>query len=256
MANSQEKKHARSGLLNRGSVLRKLIAVAVLLSAGKVPAAQTNEEEDVFQILKETYLSDTGKISYQDLYAQMPAGIRAFEKMDFDSRQVQSEFLCLKMQKKLFMDVVRYDLLKTKPLPFDPAVSMALEIALLGRSAMTVPQDSPIRETAKSCGLNRVCDFIDFKRDKRNLGRYFLDEKDGFYRGGLNAELRALDEINALFPMDDWLDLKRDFMSEAWHYDKMHPNDTGADSYHQTIHERARQKQQLEQHIFIAKERR
>ena len=69
--------------------------------------------------------------------------------------------------------------------------------------------------------------------------------------------MQALDSISRLLPLEEWINLKKDYMGEIWHYNKLHPDNgiSRKSIYFQTIRERALQKQQLEQRVLMVQGR-
>ena len=147
--------------------------------------------------------ADTNHQMFKIEHNPLPATITAFQKMDFDRRMEQQEYLRQKYHTNLFIDAVRYHILKSDEMLWDDRLIRSIEMTYLGREAGSLPQGITIQKAASLCGLKRLTAFQEFKA--KNKTDFFLKDKDEFYRGGLNAEMEAISEISILFDVDEWV---------------------------------------------------
>jgi len=137
----------------------------------------------------------------------LPATILAFQKLDFDGRMERQEYLRQKYQANLFIDALRHHILENDVMIWDNRMMRSMEMAYLGREADAVPQGISVRGAMELCGLKRLAAFHKFKAKYPN--RPFLKDKNDFYRGGLNAEMEALNEIGMRFDLGEWIAFKQ-----------------------------------------------
>ena len=200
---------------------------------------------DAPETLKKTdplvHLFDFEKVAFQKTYASLPPDIRAFERLDFDARMEQQEYLRLKYGDQLFMDTLRHRLLKQDK-SID-ALIMAMGIVALGRPVATLDPNASIRDIAEECGLKRLSALIDAQKKRKPFWR----DKDQFYRDALLAEMTALHETGSLFDVYELMNLKQTILSGR----KKTSSDTVSNSYHEVILKRAQERLNQEQLLYV-----
>ena len=220
---------------------RKVISSLLVISL--VSGGAATETKSVDRGIKGddlSHLFDFERKSFQKIYASLPPVIRNFEHLDFDARMEQQEYLRLKYKDQLFMDTLRYRLLKGNS--DVEAFMMASEIVALGRPAITLKTNSSMRDVAEKCGLKRLCRFFDsIKKDKTPV--YPQNQYD---KGALLAEMMALDEAGPLFEVMEQLNLKKAVLKET---EKTEVN-SSSNSYHQVILKRAKERLDREYQLY------
>ena len=184
--------------------------------------------------------------SFEQAYKKLPASVHHFEKLGFDARMEQQEFLRLKSQDTFFITTLCNMLLKEKEASWSDSVSMAMEIVELGQPLATIPPTLSMKEIADRCGLKRVSDLINFKNEKKNHQKFFLDGKSNFEKSALIAELQAFNRASSLFNAEEWMTLNRTVLFEEWHYNKQNPN-VKSDAYQKHIIQKASSRLKTEQ---------
>lgn len=214
-----------SSVMMSGMVLMAAVVNADTVYRGNSLKSEQSHEANIQNRIHEpTHLSDEDRKAFGRVYAQLPEAVHDFEKMDFDGRMIQKEYLRAKAGDVLFLDTLRRTILKGETGEWDERVLMAAEIVALGRPAELINPDLPLNQVAAACGFKRVCAMMAFAQNNKTVNRHFLDDKDDFYRGALAAEIQAFDEAGHVFPVDKWLVVKRMFLAEIWHYGQKHPN--------------------------------
>ena len=183
-----------------GKIITSLLAFSLAAGDAVFGLMPVDEKEKNDAL---SHLFSFEREAFQKTYAEIPPAIRAFERLDFDSRMEHQEYMRLKYGDQLFMDTLRHRLLKQNS---DIEVFvMALEIVALGRPRATLNSDMSMRDVAQKCGLNRLCALMDFKKEDKRAFWYY---KNQFYREALSAEMVALTEAGSLFGVEEMMKLR------------------------------------------------
>ena len=153
---------------------------------------------------------------FETINKPLPDILLAFQKLDFDGRMEQQEYLCLKYHEPMFINVLCHHIFKSDEMTWDDRMTRSMEMVFLGREAASLPRGISVRGAIDLCGMKRLSALMAFK--DKHKDSFFLKDKDDFYRGGLNAEMDAISEIGVLFDVDDWIELKKAVLDENMTY--------------------------------------
>ena len=185
-----------------------LIPILIVAALFPVQGKSTPEKLDMSQITSHHNNNHFPKI------------VSDFKGLDFDKRLELREYL---LQKK--------DLLYPHEL-IDPYIKDSnhefreecLDIIYLGRLLSKEDLDTnSVGQIAKICGFNRLSEFYEFKKNKKNVKKFFLDNKDPFYASALSEEMLEFKGISSRLDLWDFLFLDRNLMKENWWYQIKHP---------------------------------
>ncbi len=226
-------------------MIKKMMFLSALTTVAlttKLPAfGQEKDNTDFYKQENLQHLFSYEYDSFKQTYKKLPPEVHHFEKLGFDARMEQQEFLRLKDQDTLFITTLRNSLLKGKEDTWSDSASMAMEIVELGRPVATISPTLSMKEIADLCGLKRVSALINFKNDKKNCHKFFLDGKNAFEKSALMAELQAFSRASFLFKIEEWTALNRSVLFEIWNFNKKNPN-TAKNVYQKHIIQKAYKK--------------
>jgi hypothetical protein len=192
-------------IMKKNKLLIPILAVAALFP---VQGKSAPEKLDISQITSDHNNNHFPKI------------VSDFKGLDFDKRLELREYL---LQKKGLL--YPYELI-------DPYIKDSnhefreecLDIIYLGRLLSKEDIDTNnVGQIAKICGFNRLSEFYEFKKNKKNVKKNFLANKDPFYASALSEEMLEFKEISSRLDLWDFLFLDRNLMKENWRYQIKHP---------------------------------
>lgn len=189
---------------------KKALWISLLAVAVVSPLAVWAEKRDSL-VPKKTVQADE----------KLPKVIAEFKGLDFDARGERRAFLMSKNNAHLPFDLMD---IYVDGVDVEQKINYNTIMAL-GRSLDEIEiQEKNLGQVAEDCGFHRLRDFYEFKKKEQNKGKFFLDNKEPLYASSLMAEMSDFEEASAIFPMDDWLFLKRNLMIEDWRYQEKHPD--------------------------------
>jgi hypothetical protein len=192
-------------IMKKNKLLIPILAVAALFP---VQGKSAPEKLDISQITSDHNINHFPKI------------VSDFKGLDFDKRLELREYL---LQKKGLL--YPYELIdpyiKDSNHEFREECS---DIIYLGRWLSKEDLDTNnVGQIAKICGFNRLSEFYEFKKNKKNVKKNFLENKDPFYASALCEEMLEFKGISSRLDLWDFLFLNRNLMKENWRYQIKHP---------------------------------
>ncbi len=227
----------RMFFIKEGIMDKKALWISLLAVAAVSPLAMGAEGRDSL-IPKKTVQADE----------KLPKVIAGFKGLDFDARGERRAFLMSKNNAHLPFDLMD---IYVDGLDVEQKINYNTIMAL-GRSLDEIEvQGKNLGQVAEDCGFHRLRDFYEFK--KKNKGKFFLDNKEPLYASSLIAEMVDFEEASAVFPVDDWLFLKRHLIQEGWHYAEKYPNFHRL--YNENLHHKVEKRLRMEKEMLQAKTR-
>lgn len=152
---------------------------------------------------------------------KLPESVINFQGLNFDER---SELKADLMQRTgfKFPSELMGKVNENESIDFQRKCS---DIITFGCSLSSIDtQTNDVGRVAKLCGFHRLAEFYDFKKEKKNKGKFFLDSKDPLYASAITQEMFEFDEASSRLDIWDFLFLKKNLMFEGWRFQKEHPN--------------------------------